>query len=168
MPPSGGYGAPPAGGFGVPAGGGYGAPPAGGFGVPAVGGYGTPPVGGHGAPQYEFSQLENETITKLAFWARVLSITMLINAGLALISCNVLTVAIMVVIAIPMLTAANAFKRVADTRGFDVFHMMEALRSLGTSFLVRIIIWLSVIVLVLFGILGMIFFIAAVAGSRGG
>ena len=44
----GGYGAPPAGGFG---GGGYGAPPAGGFGGPPGGGFGGPPRGdGYGGP----------------------------------------------------------------------------------------------------------------------
>jgi hypothetical protein len=133
--------------------------------VPSVGGYGAPPVGGHGAPQYEFSQLENETITKLAFWSKVLGITMLVNAGIALLGCNLLNVAVMVVIAVPLLAAASAFKRVADTRGFDVFHMMEALRSLGTSFLVRIIIWLSVIAFLLLGLVGVLFFIVSLAGS---
>ena len=113
------------------------------------------------APQYEFSQLENDTIGKTAFWAKALAITMFVSAALSLFGCNILNVAAYVAIAIPIFMAGNALQKVADTRGSDITYMMEAVQTLGTSFLVRIIALIAMVVLTVVIMLALFLFAAS-------
>jgi len=60
-----------------------------------------------------------------------------------------------IAIAIPVLMAGNALQKVADTQGNDIYYMMQAVQTLGTSFLVRII---ALVTMVLLLVLVMVFF----------
>ncbi len=161
---------PPGGGFGTPPAGGFGGPPAGRVGGPPGGGVGGPPGGGFGGPpQYEFSQRENETISRIAFWTKTLAIVMFISAGLSTISCNIFFIVYYVVVAIFLIMAGTALQKVVDTQGRDISKMIEALDRLSTSFLARIIVMLSTVALLVVGIvLGIVFFAAIAAAIAGG
>lgn len=186
--PPGGYGGPPGGGWGQPPGG-YGGPPEGGWGQPPggappggpppggappgwgqppggapPGGWGQPPGGGYGgaSPGYEFTGHENQTIEKVATWAKALAITLFvvgaINVVTALVNGSfglgtILGLILNIVVGVMFLQSGQAFSRVVSSQGQDIVHLMSALKNLSAVFLIRIILVAIVGVLMICGVL---------------
>jgi hypothetical protein len=174
-----GPGAPPGGGhgFGPPPGSGYGFGPPPGSGH----GFGPPPAGGHGfgappgspgyeltaAPEHEFGGPENEVIATTAKWARTLGVVMLVYSGLSLFGCGIQNTVAYVAFGIPLMMASSALQRVVDTRGRDVSTLMQAMQSLGTAFLVRIIVLAATVALTVLLVVLIAVFALSVAATNG-
>lgn len=147
MPP--GFGQPP-GGYGAPPGGygGYGQPP-GGYGQPP-GGYGQPPPGmPYGGPGYEFNDTENQSISSVALWARILGIVLLVVGTIGLVNCSFIEFTVNLLVGIFMITGGNALASVVRTQGADVPQMMQAIQKFGTVFKIHVIALVIKLVLVL-------------------
>ena len=105
---------------------------------------------------YEFKERENIVIDKAALWSRVLGAVVIAEAvvGLREIAANpigpLVSLVVALIVGIAFVRAGSAFKRVVDTEGDDVLHMMEAMQQLGRAFTIRIA--LMVIALVLIGV----------------
>lgn len=136
-PPGGGappgWGGPPQGGGPPP---GWGGPPPGG-GPPGGFGYGAP-MGAPPGAGYEFSATENETIGKVALWAKVLAGALAVQALFSLYNGNYLGVIIEVIVIVSLFQAGQAFDSVVNSQGNDVMHLMEALDKVSTVFAIRI------------------------------
>lgn len=88
---------------------------------------------------YEFSSSENARIGRAATWAKGVAIILFVQAALALIGFNLISVAIDVAIGLSFWGGAKKLQEVVQTRGNDVTHMMHALDKLSMAFLIRII-----------------------------
>lgn len=116
-----------------------------GFAPPA--GYGAAPTSG-----YEFSGVENKTIGRCATWAKAVGILFFVQAGLAVLDFNIVSIAIDLAIGLAMWKGGKALQSVVETQGNDVFQMMEALNQLSSAFTIRLV------------IVGIAFGIMAIAG----
>jgi len=101
---------------------------------------------------YEFNPSENEAIRTTAKWIQVLGV---INSVLALIQlCNgvqgIISASIYGATAWVLLGAARALRKVVETEGEDITHLMTGLDGLSTLFSLRL--WLMVTSLVLAGL----------------
>ena len=141
-------------------------------------GYGAPPPqqGGHPQQQmgygmmyreYEFSQQDNVTISKVALWAKVLAGVQFAGAGVALLNGNVIQVGISIAVGIALLGAGGALTSVATTQGLDIHHMMKAIDKLSTQFSIRI--WATIIgfILAIIIIMIIVLFFAAMISALG-
>lgn len=159
-------GAPPAG--GPPPGG----PPPGGHGSPphpygAQGGAGYPPgYGAHAAPSYEFSALENQTIAKVALWAKGLGIVGMVAGAITLIQSNVFGAAAEIGIGYLFFNAGQRFSQVVTTQGSDIPHMMTALRRVGEAFTIKLVLIGLAIAIMLCALLFIIAFIGGMSVTR--
>jgi len=101
---------------------------------------------------YEFSELENKTISRCASWVTALGIITLVHGTLKVVAAiqlffadnnTVLTegikAAYYLAVGVAFFLGGLALKRVVDTEGDDVPHMMNALRSVDRAFTFRII-----------------------------
>jgi hypothetical protein len=89
---------------------------------------------------YEFTTKENLTLSQAAHWARVLGainvltgITQLSNGFAGLVN-----MAIYLVIGMALWNGGGALKRVVDTQGDDISHMMDAMTNLARVFTIRL------------------------------
>ncbi len=122
-----------------------------GFGQP---GFGHPPVS-----EYEFSQVEEQTVGRAATWAKAVAILFFVQAAFSLIGFNLLAVAVDVAIGVSIWKGAKALSAVVDTQGNDVGHMMEAMSQLSTAFTIRlVIVGIALGLCVLGGILAVLVF----------
>jgi hypothetical protein len=178
--PPGGYGGPP-GGYGGPPGGGYGAPPGGGYGGPP-GGYGGQPPGGYGAPGMqagfggvkggfggpmgggvEFGPSENAVLDGAALWSKVLGVVYFVQSAGQLINLNIIAAPITFFMGLGYWKGGTSLKHVTQTQGNDVQHLMTALDQFGTTFMIRIV--CTIILIVFVAILLAIGVIAAIASN---
>lgn len=98
-------------------------------------GFGGPPIS-----EYEFSQVEEQTVGRAATWAKAVAILFFIQAAFSLISFNVIAIAVDVAIGLAIWKGAKALSAVVDTQGNDIGHMMEAMSQLSTAFTIRLVI----------------------------
>ena len=105
----------------------------------------TPPAG-----EYEFSNLENETIEKTANWSKYLAFSMFVTAAISVFNYNLVDSAVKIIVGYFFFDGSKSLKAVVDTEGSDVTNMMSALSKLNTAFNVRI--WVTLISLVVVGV----------------
>lgn len=179
-PAPGGYGpqaAPPAQQpFGQP--GGFAPPPAApqGYGQPAAPpGYGTQPAGppmGPGTGHYEFNETENQTVNKLAGRLMIAGIMEIVFGVLSLFGnfnwgagSGVLGLPgsiAMIVIGAVFIGASGSFKKISQTQGNDMGHLMEALNKMSLAATVQIVGYIAATVLFVVGLVLVIFLWAAI------
>lgn len=105
---------------------------------------GPPPGAG-----YEFSATENETIGKVALWAKVLAGALAVQALTSVVGGNYLGVIVEVIVIISLFQGAQAFDNVVNSQGNDVMHLMEALEKVSTVFAIRIGLFIFAMVIAL-------------------
>lgn len=133
--------------------------------------------------QYEFTADQNVVIGKLASRMRLAGIVQVVFGALQLVgNCGMSTgegsmkfsstaspIYLVLIVAGALLIAASvSFKRIVDTEGRDISHLMEALGRFSTSILVQliayIILGLLLLLALIFLIVALVFF-AALLGS---
>lgn len=167
--------------------GGYqGGPPGSGYGGPPVGpppgtpppGYGPPPGSawqGYGA--YEFNPFENTILSKTATRAKQWGILSAVLGVLQMVSsCGMVSNAsfglllpmgiVALIVGITFVGVGNSLEAAVRTHGNDIPHLMGAMQKLSTAFTVQII--CNVIAVVLFGVMMVILFLAAIAAAASG
>lgn len=93
---------------------------------------------------YEFNSSENEVFSKIGKWLMVVSIgvgivgilnvlsgimtKMYVTAGAGVVS---------LVVSVFLIQSSNAFKRIVQTKGDDIAHVMDALKSLRGYFFIQ-------------------------------
>ena len=148
-----------------------GAPPQPGYAPPQQVGYGPAPgampygaAPGYAQPEYEFTEAQNEVIGKTATWAKGVGIIMFVQAVFALINFNVISAGLDAWIGASFFGGGKALSNVTETQGRDISNMMEALDKLSTAIAIRMWIVLVVVgMVVVFGGLAMVLFVAAAA-----
>jgi hypothetical protein len=92
---------------------------------------------------YEFGASEDRVLGGSATWCVVLAVVHLAQGAFSVASSPTLdriaAAAFHVGIAVVLLLAAGAMRRVVTTRGRDVEHLVSALDRLGTLFVIRIV-----------------------------
>lgn len=104
---------------------------------------------------YEFSPSEETVFNKAGTWSLVLGVLTCVRALLDFTTVPMGGI-ITIVVAVSLIMASSAFKKITNTRGNDIQHLMGALVSLNHLFIVRLI------ALVLF--VGAILFVVAITG----
>jgi len=134
------------------------------------------------APQYEFNDEQNAVINDLALaiiWVRIpLFVTgafqLLIATGLALrlpqdgahiigVIGHALSAVVAFLLANWLLRAADSFVQITTTRGRDISHLMNALRSLGSWF--GLLAFFVKLYLFLLGLLTLLLVVGLIAGA---
>lgn len=162
-------GPPPQGGTG-----GYGAPPSAGLAPPPPGTY----PAGYGPPQaygaYEFNELENAILARTASRAKLWGVISAVLGGVQILgSCGMVASSqlglllplglVAMIVGMVFVGVGNSLDAVVRTRGHDLPHLMQAMQKLSTAFTVQIV--CNVIGVVLFAVLMVFFFFAAVLGA---
>lgn len=133
--------------------------------------------------QYEFTEAQNRVIAKLASRMRLAGVIQIVFGSLQLLgNCGLSTgegslklsssaspvyLALVVAGAI-LIAAAASFRRIVDTEGKDITHLMEALSRLSTSILVQLITYAVLgllLVLAIVALIVILLFFAAALGS---
>jgi hypothetical protein len=89
--------------------------------------------------QYEFTETENKTIERCAAWSKALAVFNFFSAALQLINFNIVGIAINIGIGLAFWKASKSLESVVETQGNDVQHLMDALKSLSSALLIRLI-----------------------------
>lgn len=97
---------------------------------------------------YEFSELENKTIGKAATWATALGILFFVQCAFSVFQLDIINAIVNLVVGIAFFKGGKAFKKVVDTEGNDLMHLMEALNRLSQAFQIRIVIVIIGVVIV--------------------
>jgi hypothetical protein len=120
---------------------------------------------GLGVGDYEFSPSQSELIRGLAFrmkfvgWATLIVGLLALVVGILTLTIGaVIQAAVGLVLAGFTLAAAAAFTKIVTTRGSDIRHLMDALRSLSTLYSVQMILI----------IVGLVFIVLAIVLVAGG
>jgi NADH:ubiquinone oxidoreductase subunit 6 (subunit J) len=101
-------------------------------------GYREPGPGQPGA-SYEFNDQQNGIIKECSTWLIVVAVGMFIDAAGKMMGAqrSIVGAIITIVVGVLMVMSATSFKKVVDTQGNDVAHLMEALDKFGNVMLVR-------------------------------
>lgn len=103
---------------------------------------------------YEFTTEENRVIARTALWSSVLGGALCVQAMLKLVDFaenpigTLVTIVISLIIGGSFLYGGASLRKVVDTEGLDIAHLMEALRQLTRAFTIRIVLVLIMVVLV--------------------
>ncbi len=127
--------------------------------------YQHPGAPGYGLPGgYEFGEAENKVVTAAATWTLVLGIITILTAVSNLFgeNSNFLNAALNGVIGAFMIGSSAAFRKVVNTQGNDVAHLMEALDKFSTVLIIRIVLLILVGVILMIGVM----VVAGIAASR--
>ena len=101
--------------------------------------------------EYEFSPVENQTISKTAKWAKVLGIILFVEAGVNLLDfdlSNLVSSVISIAIGLAFYRASESLNAVVNIQGNDVGFMMQAMDKLSTAFQIRIVLAILAIVFI--------------------
>jgi hypothetical protein len=103
---------------------------------------------------YEFTEQQNETISKLARMMLIVSILFMISGGITVLASlsplsiiGILQGAALVVIGYSLFTASNSFKKIVETTGNDIANLMAALNQLYNACSIQLYSIAAVIVL---------------------
>ncbi len=91
-------------------------------------------------PQYEFSAVENQTIERCAAWSKALAVLFFVQAGLQIINLHFVFIAVDIAMGIAFWRAFKSLAAVVETQGNDVRHLMDALGSLSSAFMIRLVV----------------------------
>lgn len=136
-----------------------------------------------GRGQYEFTQEQNRVIGKLASHMRLAGIIQIVFGALQLVGNCSLSAGegnlkfsstgspvylVLIVSGAIMIAASVSFKRIVDTEGRDISHLMDALGRFSTSILVQLIAYILLgllLILAILAIIVLLLFFAAALGS---
>jgi hypothetical protein len=127
--------------------------------------YQPPGVPGYQLPGgYEFGETENRVIAAAATWTLILGIITILQAVGNLFGekSNFINAGLNATIGAFMIGSSMAFRKVVNTQGNDVAHLIEALDKFSTVLIIRIICLILVGVVLLLGVL----LVAGIAASR--
>lgn len=133
--------------------------------------------------QYEFTHEQNGVIGKLASRMRLAGIVQIVFGALQLLGNCSLSAGegnlkfsstgspvylVLIVSGAIMIAASMSFKRIVDTEGRDISHLMDALGRFSTSVLVQLVAYIILgllLILAIIAIIVLLLFFAAVLGS---
>jgi len=98
---------------------------------------------------YEFTSDQNQTISKLSLYMRIISVLIIFVSVVNVIGFDIgslLSSGLFFMIGLCTWRAADSFNRIVTTEGFDIGHLMEGMENLRNIYLVQVI--LSGIVLI--------------------
>jgi hypothetical protein len=127
---------------------------------------------------YEFSEAENQVVSRLAGRLTAAGIMQIVFGvislfGNLLFGVGAFVVGIpgsvaMIVIGAIVISAAGSFRSIASTQGSDIRHLMSACEKLSSAALVQIIGYIAAVVLgALIAVIGLLFFAALFAAAAG-
>ena len=111
------------------------------------------------AENYEFTSTENEKIGQLAGRMKFVGITFVVFACLAAVAIfageigGLIRGIFYLVVGIWTLSAAKSFRRIVDTQGNDIEHLMEAVGNLRKLYTLQMVLVIVAIVLMVIGII---------------
>lgn len=88
---------------------------------------------------YEFGPTEDAEIAKAANWSKAVGVLGFVNAGVHLLSTNVLQAALAGIVGLLFFKGGSALANVVHTKGHDVHHVVAALDQFGQAFQIRFI-----------------------------
>lgn len=131
---------------------------------------------GQGYGTYEFNELENAVLAKTAARAKQWGVISAVLGAVQMVSsCGMVSSAslglllpigiVALIVGVTFIGAGNSLEAAVRTRGNDLPHLMAAMQKLGTAFTVQIV--CNIIGVVLFAVMMVILFFAAIAAAAG-